>query len=101
MNRIEFETRQLNGQIRNAIAEIQRLTLENKRITILYQAEKDKVIALCSNNDVSASIMGKELNKLNNENHVLLERIDFLTKKLREYGYFDKLDHEGNNNSPS
>lgn len=76
-------------RLESAGNEIQRLV----GIIKLLHADLDKERAMIKQYEmqkaINDSIIQQEMNRSNEESNKSLERIDFLTKKLREYGYFD------------
>lgn len=88
---LESENRMLNLQINNAIDEIRRLTDKNKELMNTI-ADNNMRAKSFMNNKISAdNIFQDQLTKYNAENQKLLEKIDLLTNKLREYGYIGEL----------
>jgi len=88
---LEQEIVLLNLQVNNAIAEIRRLINDNNVLRNLYNTEAGRTKQLKDQEVIKNDIIQKQMDRSNAENNRLLEQIEFLTKKLRGYGYNDKL----------
>lgn len=88
---LEHDLSVINGRLNAAVEELRSFAQKNNQLRNEVEIERSKIKMLETTKAINDVIIQKQITRQNEENNALLERIDFLTKKLREYGYHDKL----------